>query len=421
MKRYNRREFLKNAALGTVAVGVAAWGVGSLLGGDDPRDQDWASVALPGAWVSGVVYEDLTHRGAFSAGDRPLAGVPVSDGSYVVRTDEGGRYRLPLRSDGALVRLSFPSNYWPVGNRWFRHVPPGRAVTCDFPLRADAQSSPWHVVQVTDIHYLDAARDHLAAFCHQVNALAPAPVFIMSSGDVVVEANALRHGGTAREMFEDYAEVMAPLRAPLFALPGNHDMVGIAGRVSPTDALFGLRAFEALVGPAWYSFNYAGVHVVALDATLVSPTKIRHGFPQPCLSWLQADLTVTPRDQPLLLFVHQPPGDWQNGAQLQALLAGRKVLGIFCGHTHKSPAYAWQNHPVYEGGSLCGWWWLKECPDGKPRGFRTLSVTPEAVQTEYVPAELPRGAELDLLGRGLTSRETLALLRRLALTPPANL
>jgi hypothetical protein len=99
---------------------------------------------------------------------------------------------------------------------------------------------------------------------------------------------------------------------------------------------------------------------------------------------------------------------------LQALLAGRKVLAIYCGHTHKVAEYTWESHPVYEGGALCGWWWVERCPDGQPRGFRTLRVTPEVVTSEYVAANLPRAAMLDLLSRGLSSRETLADLERLA-------
>jgi hypothetical protein len=397
---------------------VAAVGLDAWLDEGEGATHDWLSAALPGAYVSGVVYEDLVHGAGFSPGDRPLAGIPVSDGSQVVLTDARGRYRLPLRSDGALVRLSFPSGYWPVAGRWFRHVVPehgaaGTAATCDFPLRADAQSSTWHMVQVTDIHYLTAAADNLDTFCRQVNALQPAPVFLMASGDLVVEANAISHEGSTREMFRKYAAAMAPLTAPVFSLPGNHDMAGVTGHLPSADPLYGLRAYEALVGPAWYSFNYGGVHVLALDASLITPGRVCYGFPAACLSWLRADLEVTPAHQPLLVFVHQPPADWGNPGELQALLAGRKVLGIFCGHTHKVADYTWESYPVHEGGALSGWWWLHKCPDGKPRGFRTLQVTPEAVTTEYVAADLPRAATLDLVGHGLSSRESLGVLERL--------
>jgi hypothetical protein len=411
--KYNRRDFIKTAALGTAALGVS-----SLLGQrgawaeELPLVRVGQAVSRATGTVSGTIYVEVNHHGSVDAGAQPLPGVLVSDGTQIVRTDEYGHYTLPLPATGALVRLSIPSNYWPLDNRWFDRVPAADTATCNFTLRPQVQTTPWHMLQVSDIHYFSPAARHLRTFCTQVNALQPAPAFIMATGDLVMESNGIADDHTTRGLFANYTRAMAPLHAPVFNLPGNHDLPGVTGHMPASDPLYGLRGYETPLGPGWYSFNYAGVHVVALYASLVKPGDIRGGFSPECLAWLRADLSLTPPEQPLLVFLHQYPRSWANPEDLQGALAGRKVLGIFTGHSHEVKDYDWAGYPVHEGGALCGYLWLFDCPDGKPRGFRTLTVTSEAVETQYVPAKLPSEAELGLIRRGLMHGDSEAYLGR---------
>ena len=339
--------------------------------------------------VTGVVFVDANGNGTREAGEAGLPGVLVSDGAQVLPTDAAGSYALPLPAEGALVRLSIPTGYWPAAMRWFERVAPAETATCDFPLQAQAQTSPWTMVQVTDVHFILPAAAKVAAWCAQVNALQPAPVLVMATGDLVMESNAVSDPTIIRRLFSDYATAVAPLHAPRFDLPGNHDHPGVKGTLPPGDPLYGVRGFETLLGPAWYSLNYAGVHLLTLDGSTITLGNVGNGVAPECLAWLRADLAATPAGTPLLVFVHQPPGQWGNKADVQAVLAGRTVLGIFTGHTHASPEYAWAGFHVHEGGALCGGWWTGPCPDGKPRGFRLLQVTPQSVQTQYVVAAEP--------------------------------
>lgn len=340
-----------------------------------------ASVACGAPEVSGRVV----------CGEQPLRGVLVSDGRQVVTTDAEGRYALPLPDDGALVRVSLPSGYWPEGKRWFERVPGGAAGTCDFALTLQEQPSPWRIVQFTDSHFITPAAERLRQFCEEVNGLEPPVAFVMATGDLVMDSNPVSDPAIVRRIYAEYQQATAPLQPLLFNLPGNHDHPGVTAKLSLDDPVFGTPGYEALVGPAWYSLNYGGVHVIALDATVVDgpARKLWGGFTPECLAWLRADLAATPRTTPLLVFTHQNPADWRNAAELRELLAGREVLGIFCGHTHRSREYDWEGFRVYEGGALSGAWWTGPCPDGKPRGFRTITVTPEGVTTEYVAAASP--------------------------------
>jgi hypothetical protein len=360
--------------------------------------------------VSGTVFVDHSGGGAGNISAEPLAGVLVSDGHQVVRTDALGHYVLPLPESGALIRLSIPSGYWPRDNHWFQRVPAVEGAVCDFPLNVREETSPWYMVQVTDIHYMKPAARHVRVFCGQVNALKTPPAFVMSTGDLVMESNHLTKDSDIRPLFTDYFTAMAGLHAPLFNLPGNHDLAGVTGHMSADDPLYGLRGYEALVGPAWYSFNYAGVHVLALDASLIYGGHVHGGFCPECLAWLRADLERTPLEQPLLIFLHQNAASWDNPGNLQEALAGRKVLGIFGGHTHKVRSYTWAGYQMHEGGALCGRFWVLACADGSPRGFSILKITPDSADTRYVVADSPNAATLGFVRRSLNSPSTRTFL-----------
>ena len=47
------------------------------------------------AQFKGTVYVDTDQSGLFNKGDKPLAGVMVTDGLNVVKTDKKGRFSLP--------------------------------------------------------------------------------------------------------------------------------------------------------------------------------------------------------------------------------------------------------------------------------------------------------------------------------------
>ncbi len=333
--------------------------------------------------VSGVVFLDANRNFVLDAGERPLAGVPVSEGREIVLTDAHGRYRLENAVLPALVRLTVPTGYWPRGDRWFRRV---RAAEeqADFPLDRRAQPTPWRFVQELRIHYIAPARPLVRRFVQEVANLQPAPDLVIATGDLVHDVGPVTDGEVARRVFLRYLAVMSGLPAPLLNLPGNHDLPGYSGTVPPSDPLFGVRGYEAAVGPAWYSLDYAGVHLVFLLTTRRDPASGRPlaGLPAECRAWLAEDLQMTPRDRPLLVFAHQPPRFWQG--TVAALLHGRQLLGIFCGHHHRARVYRQGDWMVYEAGALSGGWWLGPGPQDSPRGYRLVTVGAQGViSAEY--------------------------------------
>src|SRR5262245_28119613 len=116
------------------------------------------------------------------------------------------------------------------------------------------------VAQISDLHIvgrgqlladaIDTAA-YLRAAVQHLNGLDPQPDAILATGDLV-------DGGSTAE-YESLAELVSPLRAPLWFLPGNHD------DRDPLRAAFARRT--ELTGDAYVQYVIEGpVRVVCLDS-----------------------------------------------------------------------------------------------------------------------------------------------------------
>src|SRR5690606_25486367 len=75
---------------------------------------------------AGVVFEDSDGDGRRDRGEPALAGVQVSDGRRIVRTDAQGRWSLPLSPDHTVFVIKPASHDFPKGAdglpQFWRHV-----------------------------------------------------------------------------------------------------------------------------------------------------------------------------------------------------------------------------------------------------------------------------------------------------------
>src|SRR5262245_53272239 len=69
-----------------------------------------SAVAQAAATVSGIVFEDRSGSGRRQSGDPGVAGVMVSNGREVVKTDENGRYTLPVEDESVIFVIK-PTGY----------------------------------------------------------------------------------------------------------------------------------------------------------------------------------------------------------------------------------------------------------------------------------------------------------------------
>jgi 3',5'-cyclic-AMP phosphodiesterase len=152
---------------------------------------------------------------------------------------------------------------------------------------------PFVLVQLSDPHlgadwgFGDPAA-RLAAAVEGVREVAPQPDAVLLTGDVADHA--------ADAEYEQVRELVAPLAAPLYALPGNHD-----------DRL-ALRGHFDLPGtaaePVQYAAEVGPLRLVVLDST--RPGEDPGELDAERLAWLDATLAAAPT-APTLVALHHPP------------------------------------------------------------------------------------------------------------------
>ncbi|PWC40344.1 phosphodiesterase [Azospirillum sp. TSO22-1] len=176
----------------------------------------------------------------------------------------------------------------------------------------------------------------LAAVVDTVNALVTPPDVVLVTGDLV-DAGRPEEYGLLRE-------ILQPLKAPLFAVPGNHD-----DRAAMAAAFGDALHLPQDGGFLHFAVEDWPVRLIGLDTVLpgqggglLCPERLR---------WLGERLAEQP-DRPTVLFQHHPPfrtgiGHMDRiglaGAADQAAVVRRhpQVERVLCGHLHRPIQVRW--------------------------------------------------------------------------------
>ncbi|MHB1871945.1 MAG: metallophosphoesterase family protein [Steroidobacteraceae bacterium] len=195
------------------------------------------------------------------------------------------------------------------------------------------------IAQISDTHIARDAPDaerrasDLARTIADINALDPPADVIIYTGDIT-------HGGRP----EDYAHAAALLRtarAPVYVAPGNRD-----DRENLRQAFAGWACLASGSGFLDYAVEDFPVRLIAVDT--VTPRSNKGEFAPEHVQRL-LDLIDAENTKPIALFMHHPPyrvtvgpdplnfATEQDMTRLQQVLqhSGR-VIGVFCGHVHRS-------------------------------------------------------------------------------------
>jgi 3',5'-cyclic AMP phosphodiesterase CpdA len=172
----------------------------------------------------------------------------------------------------------------------------------------------------------------LAAAVASVRALEPNPDAVLISGDLADHAADLE--------YEQVIELLAPIDAPLFVLPGNYDEGRAMSRHFDVPGADGQ--------PVQYAADLGPMRLVVLDSTRAGEDSGELDANR--LAWLGATLADAP-DVPTLVALHHPPIEtWIPGFDKVGLApADRRALGevietqpqvrrIVAGHMHRTLA-----------------------------------------------------------------------------------
>lgn len=193
------------------------------------------------------------------------------------------------------------------------------------------------LVQISDLHVgrpgsvlYDRAATHedLARAVEHVATLRPDA--IVATGDLVDEGHP-----------DEYAllrSILAPLSAPIYVLPGNHD------EREGLRAAFGDSGFLPRAGFVQYAIELGPIRLVALDTNV---PRAPHG--ELCserLAWLDATLAAAPATPTIVAMHHPPFATGMRGIDAMGLLGSEglaavierhpQVERVVCGHIHRA-------------------------------------------------------------------------------------
>ena len=378
------------------------------------------------------MFHDLDGDGARGAHEPGVAGVAVSNGRDVVRSDAAGRYRLPVDDDTILFVVKpagwrtplsperLPRFYYvhkpagsPPGLRFPGVAPTGGLPACvDFPLTPQPEADAFRVIVFGDTQPYDLEQlDFLAR--DAVDALAGSDAaFGFTLGDLV---------GDDLALFEPLNRTLARIGVPWYNVIGNHDMNYDARGDADSD-----ETFERVYGPATYAFRYGRAHFVVLDDVIYGgadrdpPSRQNYhgGFDPDALAFVRAYLADVPRDELIVLLMHMPlvgpaPFGFAQGRELLALLADRPHTLSFSSHTHMQYQLLLGPEAGFDGaaphlhvnqGAVAGSWWLgardelgiphATMRDGTPNGWSILEIEGSRFRLRYQAARRPASEQM---------------------------
>ena len=228
-------------------------------------------------------------------------------------------------------------------------------------------------VHATDVHVIDElSAQFVASAFQQINALQPAPDFVMFGGDYVENA-------TVAE-FEAFRQAFSTLTVKAHTLCGNHDLI---------DGQDPSRYVQSFGSPC-YTFMQKGYLCIALDTTHRDyETYSWHGHVRPeVIAWLRGILANTSKNTPILLFTHHglvgPTEDLScdadNAEEVLTMFENHRLIAGFAGHAHRLRRHVWRGVPFFVNAAMSA---SRANPGGEPPGFFVVQVVGQAVSVAY--------------------------------------
>ena len=371
----------------------------------------------------GFVFHD--SNGTRDANEPGLAGVGVSNGRAVVKTDQAGRYELPVGDDtilfvikprGWIVSIDenqVPRFYYihkpagsPEGLKYAGVAPTGPLpASVDFPLVEHPEPDQFKIVVFGDPQPNDLGDIYHMAHDIVDELVGTEAAFGLTLGDVMADL---------LDLYPPYNEVMGQMRIPMFNTLGNHDI----NFDVPGDQLSD-ETWERTFGPATYSFDWGPVHFIVTDNVFYAGGGEETGggyrgeFTEQVLEFVANDLKFVPPDRLVVVAMHIPLTSSNHGPLL-AMLKDRPAVSL-SGHTHDiqhqfvgedgDGPHPDSHHHVING-AVCGIHWLGN-PDeygiphamthcGSPNGYTFISFDGNTYKMRFKAPRRPASDQMHI-------------------------
>lgn len=208
----------------------------------------------------------------------PVAGICVTDGRNMVRTDENGAFALEGWERAHVISVCVLTN---CHSDWFCMIE-NHEGDYDFyitPAQTRGGHSFLHISDTEIVHGCGPWLEFVKRCVKEEN-----PGFLIQTGDICRIQGLEKH---YKEM--NYVTMGCPVRYTL----GNHDYV---------DDKYGEYSFERLYGPVWYSFDFGNVHYIVVP--------MKSGEAPGCYQredsdiWIKKDLEMKEPGRKVVFFCH---------------------------------------------------------------------------------------------------------------------
>ncbi len=361
----------------------------------------------------------MNIKGAVLCGDRPVAGVVVSDGFAVTRTDGDGVYHLRSDKKSGYVFISLPGGYEvPVVKtvpQFYKRLSQPAAVIEQRDFILTRRPNDRHRMAVfTDTHLAGRNNDRTqfaGGFLAEMNGLVAdakasgTNLYCMALGDLAWDL----YWYDKSYNLGNYLDEISSLDCAVFSVPGNHD-----NDPYETDDWLCEVPFRRIIGPTYYSFNLGRVHYILLDNIVYINTGGSQGtvgsrnydarIVSDQIAWLKKDLaTISDKSTPIVVGMHiqlfgYPSLDasgsqtqvfrLDNAEELTACFSEFTDVSFLTGHTHMNYNVTPRDSSLpnireHNIAAVCAtWWWTgKEgyadnhiCVDGSPGGYKLFDI-----------------------------------------------
>jgi 3',5'-cyclic AMP phosphodiesterase CpdA len=238
-----------------------------------------------------------------------------------------------------------------------------------------------------------------------VNRLNPRPDFVITGGDLIMDALAVDRARIELQ-WKLFDAGLRGLDAPVHHTIGNHDVGGWSTKrlIKSDDYDYGKKRFADHYGNGntFRSFDHRGWHFVLLDSIGKLPDGSGYYgvIDEAQLAWLRTDLERTGKQTPVVVVTHIPlfsvwhqavagPTKPQsagalvtNVPEVRAILEPYNVQLVLSGHGHLRERIELTGTTYIQSGAVSGRWW-KGRINNEAEAFGVVTCNPDGFTYRY--------------------------------------
>ncbi len=256
--------------------------------------------------ITGFVFEDVNQNGMKDKNEPGIKSVAVSNQVDVVTTGNDGSFSLPRGKGYGIVFITLPEGYKNVDVFWKAIDSTKPETPINFPLVKSKPVSSFTFIHASDTHISPASIDRMKKLERITDSVKPDIMLI--TGDLVRDALRVPEP-TARSLYELFKTEKKQINTTVWLVPGNHEIFGIERHlslVSPGNPMYGRKMYRYYFGPDYYSFNFGGVHFIALNSLDFEDLWYYGKIDSTQLEWLKRDVALVDPKTPVVTFQHVP-------------------------------------------------------------------------------------------------------------------